>query len=106
MQILHCKIKERNKGKRKCTSGENTTLQNKKKETKGKEKFTFGENSTLQNKRKGKGNVHLVQIVHCKIKEGKGKENVHLVQIVHCKIKERKKREKKMYIWCKFYIAK
>ena len=80
----------------------------------------------MQNKRKGKGNVHLVQIVHCKIKEGKGKENVHLVQIVHCKIKKRKKgkrkctsganstlqnkrkkeREKKMYIWCKLYIAK
>ena len=67
-----------------------------------------------------------MQIVHCKIKERKEKENVHLVQIVHCKIKERKKgkrkctsgasctlqnkrkkeREKKMYIWCKLYIAK
>ena len=90
MQILHCKIKERKKGKRKCTSGENSTLQNERK--KGKRKCTSGANSTLQNKRK---------------KERKGKENVHLVKILHCKIKERKKeREKKMYIWCKFYIAK
>ena len=67
MQILHCKIKERKKGKRKCTSGENSTLQNERK--KGKRKCTSSANSTLQNKRK-------------------------------------KEREKKMYIWCKLYIAK
>ena len=103
MQILHCKIKERKKGKRKCTSGENTTLQNKKKETKGKENLHLVKILHCKIKEREKGNVHLVQIVHCKIKEGKGKENVHLVQILHCKIKERKK---KMYIWCKFYIAK
>ena len=50
MQILHCKIKEKKKGKRKCTSGANSTLQNKRK--KGKIKCTSGANSTLQNKRK------------------------------------------------------
>ena len=83
MQIVHCKIKERTKGKRKCTSGANCTLQNKRK--KGKRKCTSGANCILQNKKRN------------------GKENVHLVQIVHCKIKER---EKKMYIWCKMYIAK
>ena len=52
MQILHCKIKERKKGKRKCTIGENSTLQNKRK--KGKRKCTSGENSTLQNKEREK----------------------------------------------------
>ena len=88
MQILHCKIKERNKGKRKCTSGENTTLQNKKKETKGKE------------------NLHLVKILHCKMKERK-KGKRKCTSGANCTLQnKRKEREKKMYIWCKLYIAK
>ena len=103
MQILHCKIKERKKGKRKFTFGENSTLQNKRK---GKRKCTSGANCTLQNKRR-KGKRKCTSGANSTLQnKRKEKENVHLVQILHCKIKEKKKREKKMYIWCKFYIAK